>query len=648
MGEKTASSERSGEAVDIFTTTQNDGILSKTFRRRSMLYISKIEIQYFRSIYMETITDLRDLNVFTGKNDVGKSNVLKALNLFFNNCTDNDTPFLFERDYNKRRLMEVRSESVKGKQFITIRVTFIRGERAEKTLPKKFTVTKKWFRYDERPSVVESDIERLVERNGGQYNDRNKASLTSFLNKIRYIYVPAIKDDNTFRSTFSLLRESIYNDILSSNTVLLKSLDTLSNSVSEAASELNAEFQDATGIRSYLTSPKTISDLYQSISVDTDMEGTDISLNLRGDGIRVRYLPSILHFISINSSNFYIWGFEEPENSLEYNLAISMAENFQNRFSEYSNIFLTSHSPAFIGLEVSEYVQVYRCFRDDRGTCIKTLNKVKDQPELCEELGYVNLQKEIYEQYNVKLSEFKEKLFEVERREQDVQLLNRILEKATKPTLFTEGITDVLILKSAWNALYDIECPFEIKSCNSLLEHEEISAAGCGMLASLLSSARPDNIFLVIGLFDRDEEGLKKYKLDNNFVEQDANWKLHKNKRCCAICLPEIEDRKPFSENENLCIEFYFDNEYLTKEVDGISLQLNPIENFVRTPAGKLVRTELPEEGRYEFYKIKESTKKYFAERIVPLFDKKAFSRFDNLFQLVLKIISDYNVKSVS
>lgn len=47
--------------------------------------IEKIEIQYFRSIYRISFTNVSSINILTGKNDVGKSNVLKALNLFFNN-----------------------------------------------------------------------------------------------------------------------------------------------------------------------------------------------------------------------------------------------------------------------------------------------------------------------------------------------------------------------------------------------------------------------------------------------------------------------------------------------------------------------------------------------------------------------------------
>ena len=88
------------------------------------MYISKIEIQYFRSIYREVISDLKALNIITGKNDIGKSNILKALNLFFNNETDPNIPFSFSDNFNLQRLNEVRKDSIKGKQYIQIKITF--------------------------------------------------------------------------------------------------------------------------------------------------------------------------------------------------------------------------------------------------------------------------------------------------------------------------------------------------------------------------------------------------------------------------------------------------------------------------------------------------------------------------------------------
>ena len=52
-----------------------------------MHYVKSIHIKNFRSILDERI-DLSDYNCFVGKNDSGKSNVLKALNLFFNGKSD--------------------------------------------------------------------------------------------------------------------------------------------------------------------------------------------------------------------------------------------------------------------------------------------------------------------------------------------------------------------------------------------------------------------------------------------------------------------------------------------------------------------------------------------------------------------------------
>ena len=62
--------------------------------------IGKVEIQYFRSIYRVTISDINDINIFSGKNDAGKSNVLKALNLFFNNYIVYDGDYSFKENYN--------------------------------------------------------------------------------------------------------------------------------------------------------------------------------------------------------------------------------------------------------------------------------------------------------------------------------------------------------------------------------------------------------------------------------------------------------------------------------------------------------------------------------------------------------------------
>ena len=62
-----------------------------------MKIIDRIEIHRFRSIGDESIpTD--EINIFSGLNNSGKSNILRALNLFFNFQTSYDSPHTFEKD----------------------------------------------------------------------------------------------------------------------------------------------------------------------------------------------------------------------------------------------------------------------------------------------------------------------------------------------------------------------------------------------------------------------------------------------------------------------------------------------------------------------------------------------------------------------
>lgn len=77
-----------------------------------MKLIRSIEIKYFRSVHSMRIDKFGDMTVLSGRNDVGKSNILRAMNLFFNSQTDLDTPLSFERDFNYKRLREVRQVSV--------------------------------------------------------------------------------------------------------------------------------------------------------------------------------------------------------------------------------------------------------------------------------------------------------------------------------------------------------------------------------------------------------------------------------------------------------------------------------------------------------------------------------------------------------
>jgi predicted ATP-dependent endonuclease of OLD family len=213
-----------------------------------MTHIEAVEVRYFRSVYRAPIKELRDITVFSGRNDVGKSNLLKALNLFFNNQTDWNTPFDFSRDFSKVRLNEVRKDTVRGKQYTQIAASFCRGDRYEKSLPKRFTVTRTWTRDSAIPQT-RSNLPTLFKRNEVPTKnlDRAVAALQRFLNTIRYEYVPAIKDQQFFGYMLSRLQDVIF-EKGANDSGIADAVRNLNESVVSGVDQLKEEFLSSTTV----------------------------------------------------------------------------------------------------------------------------------------------------------------------------------------------------------------------------------------------------------------------------------------------------------------------------------------------------------------------------------------------------------------
>lgn len=357
-----------------------------------MARIRNIKISYFRSIYQLELKGVADIAVLSGRNDIGKSNVLKALNLFFNGETDWKTQLNFERDFSLRRLDEVR-KTIKGKQFIQVQLTFERGPRYEGSLPKQFIVTKTWFRDSSTP-VLSSSLERQFKKGELPTKlDRAQASLLRYLNTVRYEYVPAIKDQNFFTYMLGALQDVILGKRAGESDIG-GVINKLNSTVQKEAAALRAEFSSVTGIETEVRLPSQLAELFRAFGVDTKSGKDDMPLSMRGDGIRSRFLPSLLNYISQHSKLLYIWGFEEPENSLELSLASKLADDIMQNYAKHAQVLITSHSPAFFGLKNQQSI-VYRVFRDEQGaTSAQSLADLEKKQSSSSEL-YSALEQEL-------------------------------------------------------------------------------------------------------------------------------------------------------------------------------------------------------------------------------------------------------------
>ncbi|MBC8506246.1 MAG: ATP-binding protein [Chloroflexi bacterium] len=585
-----------------------------------------------------------DLTILSGANDVGKSNLLKALNLFFNNEVDWLAPIDFYRDFSLRRLDEVRRESIKGKQFIRIDVDFRRPSSYSGSLPPTFTVTKWWFRDSVIPQE-DNNLENQADKLPSTLETARRM-LSKFLNRVHFEYVPAIRDRKYYEYVLENLQETLITTQMESDDPILNAVRILNTKIEERAKSLQSDFEKATTIEANVSLPTDPRSLFRAFSVSTKWqneamkdaeEEQEVLLALRGDGIQACYVPALLNYIAKNSAEFYLWGFEEPENSVEYNLAIDLADRFNKVYSKNAQIFITSHSPAFVSLQDSEVVS-YRVYKEEDSTEVAQLYPSQDEEslhQLSEDIGLFSIQKELHFKY----LRTREKTLEAQR---EAEYLRDELSRSLIPVIYVEGKTDANILNVAWNKLFpEDEMPFDIKHCDPLPEDRDGGSGGANTLKTFLSTVRADSSRLAIGIFDRDVEGCKEYKKLPAYFEEisELETKVSKNQKAAGFLLPVPVGKEAYAYFQNLYIEFYFSEQVLNLKNDqghGISFKQPKIEQRIAAHGNQILSAETS--SLLETRKIVDG-KTVFAQQIVPTLDTEEFEHFAIVFEMVQEIL---------
>ena len=154
--------------------------------------LENIRVKNFRSL-RDVPFDAKALTVFVGCNDEGKSNLLRALDLFFNGDKRDGYALNWQRDF----CAFTKTPKNKAPQ-IEITLTF--------KLPGTFNLADRvlWQRIWRQEGLYKDEI-RLAD--GKELPSRSKAY--SFLKAIRYDYVPAIKGPEYFERILSAVYDML-------------------------------------------------------------------------------------------------------------------------------------------------------------------------------------------------------------------------------------------------------------------------------------------------------------------------------------------------------------------------------------------------------------------------------------------------------
>lgn len=516
--------------------------------------IDKIEISNFRSLH-HLIIDCKELNIFSGLNDTGKSNVLKALNLFFNYETDFQKKLNFTEDFSKIELAKAQKSS-KSKQLIKIKIFF--------KIPKGFKTLK-----NEKELFVEKLFDRdnsISIRYSNESNSTIRTSISRILNKIQYIYIPALKGENVIQYLLGLLGEYKLidqKDIEELNTKVNTNTVDLSELLSKSKIAINTSF----GL------PVLLNDFWQKLNVETlyeDFEKLDdefkasakaklkklnpsyyqIPLGYRGEGVKSKYIPPILQWLQDkNNAKTFIWGIDEPENSLEFRAAEELSSLFCNVYSNHNQIFLTSHSLAFINprKDVMNKPNLFRCLKGELGeTITKNFDDLfaeQNKLDLFEELGVLKVQQEVIEKWRQSESQLKEQILGYQNKVNEV---NDKLSNITKPLVITEGKTDWKHMKAA---LKHFKLNNEFSNLDfDFLEYEDIDMGESELEKMCEKYSLVNQPNKIIFIFDRDVE---KHLKTKGYGKRFKKWQNN----VFSFCIPIPSHRTRY---KNIAIESYY------------------------------------------------------------------------------------------
>lgn len=393
------------------------------------MYISRIKVVNFRSL-VEVDVSLVGYNALVGLNDSGKSNLLRALNLFFNNETDLERPLVFATDFSQ----QARVVGKKAKQ-IEIEIEFSPPSNYADKGP---IIWRKTYRADSSSAHTDEVFKK----------DRTEFSRGSrveyWVRHLAFEYVPAIRG----RHFFAILKRRLYTTL--ATTVAPKLTGASTNFLSDLRKEvkkIESESKRLLDLETEFSLPSDLGDLFEILDFDASDAHARTALTQRGDGIQGRHIPLILKFLADqrkkNSAmgkppTETIWGFEEPENNLELSKQIDVANEFKD-YSRSIQVIVSTHSPAFYG-KAREEGKVWIAKRDSGRTIF--VDSVSPQ-EVDEHLGLMPF----VQPYLARAVQERDELISAVKSLSDEALVR------DRPALYVEGNTDKTILSAVLEAL---------------------------------------------------------------------------------------------------------------------------------------------------------------------------------------------------
>ena len=313
--------------------------------------------------------ELGEVSTFIGTNGSGKSNVLRALNLFFNGHVEGMEELDLRRDFHK-------PWSSVSNRFIEVEVRFqLPTDRKQFAIRKSLTaplgaigvteggdfwLRKRWTKDAVRENMVSVEVAHRP-ATAADYTiltGDGTVAAERFLQLTRFRYIPNhVHPSELIRSEHAALQEVLFRAVRRALTDFDSLLGTMAGATEEVVKPVTDILETAPGHFEGLevTTPGDWAEVVWSLIPKLRTGGRGLDVALHGSGHQTALMYSLIYFLDTRFNEEFgwhqatIWAVEEPESFLHADLENWLARFFAERASRPRfQVLLTTHDLLFV------------------------------------------------------------------------------------------------------------------------------------------------------------------------------------------------------------------------------------------------------------------------------------------------------------
>ncbi|BEK36489.1 ATP-binding protein [Campylobacter coli] len=315
----------------------------------------KFQVKNFRSLLDVTLNiDNSNINTICGENNIGKTNFLRALNLFFNHNNgveynqNEDRPYHIQKGSGGGRKTELIGYFIKNNATHILKIEFHRDRIV-------YILDKALVEWKTVKDIIESFKLLFIEAS----NVNMPSVISAILENDALLAL-----DNKRKKQSEPLR--ILRNFIEQSKKAIEDIEKDINAYLKQMLDFDSTLKDRE-IKIRFAEFEKLRDVVKTMTSITLDDGNDHLMDHKGSGAQRIVLLSLMQYIADKITTDIIWAIDEPEAFLQPKLQKKVMEIFKNIAKEKKQpIVLTTHSQYFVDFDNLDNTHLFELTKNEK------------------------------------------------------------------------------------------------------------------------------------------------------------------------------------------------------------------------------------------------------------------------------------------